>query len=171
MAQARAPRIVSDQRNHTEAAAHGNCVFIRDRAVRYRWCKILGRCGSYVNDEGTRKGEGADGAKQKTRAIRVVTARNRYQERIQRPDLAEDENGQTMVHDYSSRCIENMKALEIEALVVIDGDGTLTIADKFSKLGVQTVGVPKTIDDDLRAAEITFGFHTVLQVATDGDRP
>ena len=107
---------------------------------------------------------------QKPRTIGGVTARNRYQERIQRPDLAEDENGQTMVHDYSSRCIENMKALEIEALVVIDGDGTLTIADKFSKLGVQTVGVPKTIDNDLRAAEITFGFHTVLQVATDGDR-
>ncbi len=77
------------------------------------------------------------------------------------------ENGQPAVKDYSARCLENMKRLKMDALVVIGGDGTLSIAQKFFELGMKVVGVPKTIDNDLSATEVTFGFDTALQVATD----
>jgi 6-phosphofructokinase 1 len=69
--------------------------------------------------------------------------------------------------DFSGRVIENMKEMGMEGLVVIGGDGTLTIAHQFAKLGVKVVGVPKTIDNDLLATEFTFGFDTALHVATD----
>jgi len=78
-----------------------------------------------------------------------------------------EEDGKQVMHDYSSRCIESMKSMGIEGLVVIGGDGTLTIANEFCKLGVPIVGVPKTIDNDLSATEVTFGFDTALHVATD----
>jgi ATP-dependent phosphofructokinase / diphosphate-dependent phosphofructokinase len=78
-----------------------------------------------------------------------------------------EEDGKVVIQDYSSRVIANMKAMGIEGLVVIGGDGTLTIAHQFAKLGVKVVGVPKTIDNDLMATEFTFGFDTALHVATD----
>jgi len=78
-----------------------------------------------------------------------------------------EENGQTVVCNFSQRCLDNMKKLGMEALIVIGGDGTLRIAHEFAKLGMNVVGVPKTIDNDLQATEISFGFDTALHVATD----
>src|ERR1700752_580824 len=78
-----------------------------------------------------------------------------------------DENGSQVVHDYSQRCVEGLERLGIDGLIVIGGDGTLTIAHEFAKMGVKVVGVPKTIDNDLSATEVTFGFDTALHVATD----
>ena len=78
-----------------------------------------------------------------------------------------EENGEIVMQDYSARCLENMKKFGIEAMVVIGGDGTLRIAHKFTTLGMKVIGVPKTIDNDLRATEVTFGFDTALHVATD----
>ena len=78
-----------------------------------------------------------------------------------------EENGQTIIRDFSGRCIESLQKLGIEALIAIGGDGTLHIANEFMKRGVKVVGVPKTIDNDLPATEITFGFDTALHVATD----
>ena len=63
--------------------------------------------------------------------------------------------------------IENLKKLEIEALVVIGGDGTLAIAQEFTKRGFPIIGVPKTIDNDLAATELTFGFMTAIDIATE----
>lgn len=63
--------------------------------------------------------------------------------------------------------IENLKKLEIEALIVIGGDGTLTIAHEFHQLGFPVIGVPKTIDNDLAATELTFGFMTAIDIATE----
>jgi 6-phosphofructokinase 1 len=63
--------------------------------------------------------------------------------------------------------IENLRRLEIEALVVIGGDGTLAIAQEFSKRGIPVIGVPKTIDNDLAATELTFGFMTAIDIATE----
>jgi ATP-dependent phosphofructokinase / diphosphate-dependent phosphofructokinase len=77
------------------------------------------------------------------------------------------EGGQTVNKDHSALCLENMHRLKMDALVVIGGDGTLSIAHKFFKLGMKVVGVPKTIDNDLSATEVTFGFDTALHVATD----
>jgi ATP-dependent phosphofructokinase / diphosphate-dependent phosphofructokinase len=67
--------------------------------------------------------------------------------------------------------VERVKAtladLGIDALVAIGGEDTLGVAHKLSGDGVAVVGVPKTIDNDLSATEVTFGFHTAVQVATD----
>ena len=63
--------------------------------------------------------------------------------------------------------IANLKKLEIEALVVIGGDGTLAIAQEFYKRGIPVIGVPKTIDNDLAATELTFGFMTAIDIATE----
>lgn len=76
-------------------------------------------------------------------------------------------DGVTLTSDFSARCMENMSKMGIEAMIVIGGDGTLHIAHEFEKLGMKVVGVPKTIDNDIHATEVTFGFDTALHVATD----
>lgn len=63
--------------------------------------------------------------------------------------------------------ISNMKVLGLDALVVLGGEGTLTIAAEFHKLGIPVCGVPKTIDNDLACTELTFGFVTALDIATE----
>ncbi len=57
--------------------------------------------------------------------------------------------------------------LEVDALVAIGGEDTLGVAAKLADEGVPVVGVPKTIDNDLSATEVTFGFHTAVQIATE----
>lgn len=69
--------------------------------------------------------------------------------------------------DMSDRAIENLNKLGIEGLIVIGGDGSLNIAYQFYKKGVPVVGVPKTIDNDLSATEVTFGFNTAVDTATE----
>src|SRR5688500_12192332 len=63
--------------------------------------------------------------------------------------------------------IANMKILGIDALLVLGGEGTLTIANEFPKRGVPICGVPKTIDNDLACTELMFGFVTALDIATE----
>jgi phosphofructokinase-like protein len=55
----------------------------------------------------------------------------------------------------------------VDALIAIGGDDTLGAAGRLGAYGVNAVGVPKTIDNDLSATDFTFGFHTAVQVATD----
>jgi ATP-dependent phosphofructokinase / diphosphate-dependent phosphofructokinase len=55
----------------------------------------------------------------------------------------------------------------VDALIAIGGDDTLSVAERLSRDGVPVVGVPKTIDNDLGGTEVTFGFHTAVQIATD----
>jgi 6-phosphofructokinase 1 len=78
-----------------------------------------------------------------------------------------EENDRPVTQDLSGRCLENAAKLGLDALVVIGGDGTLSIARDFGRRGLRVVGVPKTIDNDLSATEVTFGFDTALHVATD----
>lgn len=77
------------------------------------------------------------------------------------------ENGKEVVHDYSAMCLENARRLGIEAFVVIGGDGTHHIARDFALRGMKVVGVPKTIDNDLSATDVTFGFDTAIVIATE----
>ncbi len=63
--------------------------------------------------------------------------------------------------------LANLKKNKIEALVVIGGEGTLAIAEQFHRRGFPVVGVPKTIDNDLSATELTFGFRTAIDIATE----
>src|SRR5215210_4677835 len=63
--------------------------------------------------------------------------------------------------------LSNLERLGIDALVVLGGEGTLAIAAEFDRLGFPVVGVPKTIDNDLACTELTFGFVTALDIATE----
>jgi len=65
------------------------------------------------------------------------------------------------------RCRATLAELEIDALVAIGGEDTLGVARRLSDEGVNIVGVPKTIDNDLSATEVTFGFHTAVQICVD----
>jgi 6-phosphofructokinase 1 len=69
--------------------------------------------------------------------------------------------------DLSDRVIANIEKLGIDALAVIGGDGTLSIAHEFAQLGVRVVGIPKTIDNDLAGTDVTFGFDTAVVTATE----
>ncbi|HEX2192636.1 MAG TPA: 6-phosphofructokinase [Acidimicrobiales bacterium] len=63
--------------------------------------------------------------------------------------------------------IDALRDERIDALVAIGGDDTLGVAHRLTGEGVSVVGVPKTIDNDLSATEVTFGFHTAVQIACD----
>lgn len=76
-------------------------------------------------------------------------------------------NGKKVYSDMSDIVIKNIKANGIDVMVVIGGDGTLEIAHKFFKKGVPVVGIPKTIDNDLSATDVTFGFDTAILTATE----
>src|SRR5207245_5852079 len=65
------------------------------------------------------------------------------------------------------RALKTLEAERVDALVAIGGEDTLGVAHKLSGEGVRVGGVPKTIDNDLSATEVTFGFHTAVQIATD----
>ena len=69
--------------------------------------------------------------------------------------------------DASPDVVRNYKKLKLDALVAVGGDGTLQCAHKMSKLGMRVVGVPKTIDNDVRGTEMTFGFNTAVNTATE----
>ena len=60
-----------------------------------------------------------------------------------------------------------MQNLGLDALIVVGGEDTLGVAAKLFDAGVNVVGVPKTIDNDLAATDVTFGFDTAVQIATD----
>ncbi len=69
--------------------------------------------------------------------------------------------------DRSADAINNLKEWGIECLVVIGGDGSLLLAHRFSELGVPIIGIPKTIDNDLPATDVTFGFDSAVTTATE----
>jgi 6-phosphofructokinase 1 len=69
--------------------------------------------------------------------------------------------------DLSDEIVQRFNELEIDALVAIGGDGSLNIANALHQKGLPVIGVPKTIDNDLQATDVTFGFQTAVEVATD----
>jgi len=69
--------------------------------------------------------------------------------------------------DVSAQCIKALKNRNIDALICIGGDGTMTSAARFAKNGLTVMGVPKTIDNDLYGTDITFGFNTAVTTATE----
>jgi len=76
--------------------------------------------------------------------------------------------GGAVVHeDVSKKTLENCRALGVDALVAIGGDGTMSIAHRLGKLGLPVVGVPKTIDNDLAETDYTFGFDSAVAVVSE----
>jgi phosphofructokinase-like protein len=80
----------------------------------------------------------------------------------------EERDGKVVAVDYSDRVAENYHRLGLDGLVVIGGDGTLKLATRFKNTrGLNIVGVPKTIDNDLSATDVTFGFDSAVVTATE----
>ena len=68
----------------------------------------------------------------------------------------------------AEKVVENTKEFGIDALVAIGGDDTLGVAKQlYDDFGVQVIGCPKTIDNDLSATDTTFGYDTAVSIATD----
>ena len=78
-----------------------------------------------------------------------------------------EENGQTVYKDLSDICVENIKKDEIDCLFTLGGDGTQKSARDLSLKGINVIGVPKTIDNDVACTEITFGYNTAVSVAAE----
>ena len=86
---------------------------------------------------------------------------NPFNWREQRPD------GSWSERDRSDELVTAFRAFELDALIVIGGDGTLDIARRLMAQGIPIVGVPKTIDNDVGGTVATFGFDTAVSTATD----
>jgi ATP-dependent phosphofructokinase / diphosphate-dependent phosphofructokinase len=71
------------------------------------------------------------------------------------------------ITDCSDLVRENYRQWGLDALLAIGGDGTMNIAYKLSQMGMNIIGIPKTIDNDLEATDITFGHDSALTVATE----
>ena len=69
--------------------------------------------------------------------------------------------------DRSDEMIRKLKYLGVDAVINIGGDGSQRISQKLYEQGLNVIGVPKTIDNDLSATDFTFGFRTAVQVATE----
>ncbi len=80
---------------------------------------------------------------------------------IRRPD------GTVFYEDRSDQVIENIDRLQLDALITIGGDGTLKIGLELIEKGVPIIGVPKTIDNDIAGTDVSFGFDTAVETATD----
>lgn len=79
----------------------------------------------------------------------------------------EGPDGTVTYEDRSQQVVDLIEKHEVDALIAIGGDGSLAIAHALSELGLPVVGVPKTIDNDLAATNLTFGFTTAVETATD----
>jgi ATP-dependent phosphofructokinase / diphosphate-dependent phosphofructokinase len=86
---------------------------------------------------------------------------NPFEWPTQQPD------GSVKTVDRSDELAAALDDAGVDALIIIGGDGTLRIAQGLAQKGIRVVGVPKTIDNDLAVTQVTFGFHTAVQTASD----
>ncbi|MGE4170058.1 MAG: 6-phosphofructokinase [Candidatus Margulisiibacteriota bacterium] len=76
-------------------------------------------------------------------------------------------DGSTTLIDRSDELIETLKRLNVEAVINIGGNGSQQISQKLFEKGLHIIGVPKTIDNDLAGTDVSFGFETAVQIATE----
>jgi 6-phosphofructokinase 1 len=76
-------------------------------------------------------------------------------------------DGSVEHQDVSHEALDRMAKMELDAVIVAGGDGTMAIAHRLVQMGARLVGVPKTIDNDLGHTDVTFGFDTAIRTATD----
>src|SRR3989440_1765784 len=81
--------------------------------------------------------------------------------------VRQEEGRAEKAEEIYREALANLARLGVDALVVVGGEGTLGIAAEFDRRGLPVVGVPKTIDNDLAATELTFGFMTAIDIATE----
>ncbi len=77
------------------------------------------------------------------------------------------QKGNKVTLNVTPRVLERIRELQLDAVVVIGGDGTMRIARELHEMGAPLVGVPKTIDNDVNGTDCSFGFDTAVSVATD----
>lgn len=79
----------------------------------------------------------------------------------------EEINGTAATVDRSDQALDIFAKHELDGLIMIGGDGSLAIAGQLLRKGMPIIGVPKTIDNDVRGTDLTFGFQSAVDVATD----
>lgn len=77
-----------------------------------------------------------------------------------------EKDGKIDIVDKSQNVLRNYKALDLDAVIAIGGDGTMHICNKLMEMGINMVGVPKTIDNDLDATDVTFGHDSAVYVVS-----
>lgn len=78
-----------------------------------------------------------------------------------------DENGNVEYKDLSEKCVQNVKEDGFDCIFTLGGDSTQKSARDFTLRGINVIGVPKTIDNDVACTDITFGYNTAVSVATE----
>ena len=78
-----------------------------------------------------------------------------------------EEDGSVVYKDLSEKCVQNLKEDGIDCLFTLGGDSTQKSARDFSLRGINVIGVPKTIDNDVACTDVTFGFESAVSVATE----
>lgn len=76
-------------------------------------------------------------------------------------------DGKKVYEDRSDEVVHHLKQERIDAMIVVGGDGTQSIAHGMSQKGINVVGIPKTIDNDLNGTEFTIGFYTAVTTAVE----
>ena len=79
----------------------------------------------------------------------------------------EHENGSVTYEDLSDKCVQNVKEAGFDCVFTLGGDSTQKSARDLFLKGINTIGVPKTIDNDVACTDITFGYNTAVSVATE----
>ncbi len=79
----------------------------------------------------------------------------------------ESTNGKTQIVDKSKEALRNYDAWGLDVLIAIGGDGTMAITNRLAEMGMNVVGVPKTIDNDLQATDLTFGHDSAVFVVSE----
>jgi 6-phosphofructokinase 1 len=81
--------------------------------------------------------------------------------------LCKNDQGESEFRDVTYRCLEHIELHGLDALVLIGGDGTMSGGSNLVNRGVNCIGVPKTIDNDIVGTDVTFGFATARMIATE----
>ena len=76
-------------------------------------------------------------------------------------------DGKSRYEDCSAQALRHLELWGVDCPVVVGGDGSLALAAQFGELGVPVIGIPKTIDNDLSATDVTFGFDSAAATATE----
>ncbi len=90
----------------------------------------------------------------------------KYPVRDENGDIVK-KDGKIVYEDVSHVGVQNLKDAGIDALFILGGDGTLTSGRDFSRLGVNVIGIPKTIDNDLSCTDYTYGFDTAIGIVSN----
>jgi phosphofructokinase-like protein len=81
--------------------------------------------------------------------------------------VGKDASGKPIFENVMDRCLSNIRGHGLDALVVVGGDGSMEVSLPFVRAGVNCIGIPKTIDNDIVGTDLSFGFLTAVATATE----